>query len=204
MSIKIISAQEAASHVKNDDNVAFSGFTPAGAPKTVAGAIAAMAKKEHAKGNPFQIGMLTGASTGDSLDGELIRAEAVKFRTPYQSNKSLRAAMNSGKVHYFDRHLSGLAQDMRYGFFGDLDVAIIEAADVSDDGEIVLTSAVGITPTAASRATKVIIELNSNHPKEIKGLHDLVELQDPPYRKEIAIYSPEDRIGSPVIMLPTS
>lgn len=199
MSIKIISAQEAASHVKHDDNVAFSGFTPAGSPKVVAGAIAAMAKEEHAKGNPFQIGMLTGASTGDSLDGELVRAEAVKFRTPYQSNGALRAAMNSGKVHYFDRHLSGLAQDMRYGFFGDIDVAILEAADVTDDGEIVLTSAVGIAPTAASMAKKIIIELNSNHPKEIKGLHDLVELQDPPYRKEVPIYTPEDRIGSPVL-----
>jgi len=199
MSIKIISAQEAASHVKNDDNVAFSGFTPAGSPKVVAGAIAQMAKEEHSKGNVFQIGMFTGASTGDSLDGELIRAEAVKFRTPYQSNKSLRAAMNSGKAHYFDRHLSGLAQEIRYGFFGDIDVAIIEAADVTEEGEILLTSGVGIAPTAASKAKKIIIELNSNHPKEISGIHDIVELQDPPYRKEIAIYNPEDRIGTPTL-----
>lgn len=199
MSIKIISSQEAASHVKNDDNVAFSGFTPAGSPKVVAGAIAAMAKEEHAKGKPFQIGMLTGASTGDSLDGELVRAEAVKFRTPYQSNKDLRTAMNSGKVHYFDRHLSGIAQDLRYGFFGDLDVAIIEAADVTEDGEIVLTSAVGISPTAVSMAKKIIIELNSNHPKEIRGLHDLIELPSPPHRREVPIYTPEDRIGSPVL-----
>lgn len=199
MSLKFISAQEAASHIKHDDNVAFSGFTPAGSPKVVPGALAQLAKEEHEKGNPFQIGMLTGASTGDSLDGELTRAEAIKFRTPYQSNNDLRAAMNSGKVHYFDRHLSGLAQDMRYGFFGDVDVAIIEAADVTEDGEILPTSAVGISPTAVSLAKKIIIELNTNHPKAIKGLHDLAELQDPPYRKEIPIYAPEDRIGSPVL-----
>ncbi len=199
MPIKIISAQEAASHIKHNNNVAFSGFTPAGSPKVVAGAIAEFAKEEHAKGKPFQIGMLTGASTGDSLDGVLTRAEAVKFRTPYQSNKDMRSAMNSGGLHYFDRHLSGLAQDMRYGFFGEVDVAIIEAADVSEDGEILLTSGVGIAPTAASLAKKIIIELNTSHPKDIKGLHDIVELQDPPYRKEIAIYAPEDRIGSPTL-----
>jgi len=199
MSIKIISAQEAASHVKHNDNVAFSGFTPAGSPKVVAGAIAEIAKEEHAKGKPFQIGVLTGASTGDSLDGVLIRAEAVKFRTPYQSNKDLRASMNSGKVSYFDRHLSGLAQDMRYGFFGDIDVAIIEAADISEDGEIILTSGVGIAPTAASLAKKIIIELNANHPKDIKGLHDITELQDPPYRGDVGVSSPETRIGSPVL-----
>lgn len=204
MSIKIISAAEAASHVKHDDNVAFSGFTPAGSPKAVAGAIASLAKEEHTKGNPFQIGMLTGASTGDSLDGELVRAEAVKFRTPYQSNKDLRSAMNSGKAHYFDRHLSALAQEMRYGFFGDIDVAIIEAADVTEDGEITLTSGVGISPTATSLAKKIIIELNANHPKGIKGLHDIVELQDPPYRKAVEIYSPEDRIGSPVLKVDPS
>lgn len=196
MSLKTISAQEAASHINHDDNVAFSGFTPAGSPKVVPGALAQRAKEEHEKGNPFQIGMLTGASTGDSLDGELIRAEAVKFRTPYQSNKDLRAAMNSGRAHYFDRHLSGLAQDMRYGFFGNVDVAIIEACEVTEEGEITPTSAVGISPTAVSMAKKIIIELNNNHPKEIKGLHDLAELQDPPYRKEIPIYAPEDRMGS--------
>ena len=201
MSIRIISAEEAASHVKHNDNVAFGGFTPAGAPKVVAGAIAEMAKREHEKGNPFQVGILTGASTGDRLDGVLTRAEAVKFRTPYQSNKDLRVAMNSGKVEYFDRHLSGLAQDMRYGFFGDIDVAIIEAANVTEDGVVTLTSGVGITPTAVSLAKKVIIELNSIHPKEIIGLHDVVELQDPPYRKEIGVYTPESRIGTATLKI---
>ncbi len=199
MSIKIISAQEAASHVKHDFNVAFSGFTPAGSPKVVAGAIAEIAKAEHAKGNPFKVGVLTGASTGDTLDGVLTRAEAVKFRTPYQSNKDLRNSMNTGKIHYFDRHLSSLPQDMRYGFFGDIDVAVIEAADVTDEGEILLTSAVGIAPTAASLAKKIIIERNSSHPKEIRGLHDLLELQDPPYRKDVGICCPEERIGEPVL-----
>lgn len=199
MSYKIITAEEAASHIKHDDTVAFSGFTPAGSPKIVPGAIAAKAKEEHEKGNPFKIGMLTGASTGDSLDGALIRAEAIKFRTPYQSNKDLRAAINNGQTNYFDRHLSGLAQEMRYGFFGKINMAIIEAADITEDGEILLTSAVGIAPTAASLAEKIIIELNTRHPKEIKGIHDIVELQDPPYRKEVPLYNSEDRIGTPVL-----
>ena len=56
----------------HNDNVGFSGFTPAGCPKVVPGAIARKAAEEHAKGNPFQIGMFTGASTGDKLDGELL------------------------------------------------------------------------------------------------------------------------------------
>ena len=95
MALKFITAEEAASFVHHDDNVGFSGFTPAGCPKVVPGAIAKKAIAEHEKGNPFQIGMFTGASTGDKLDGELARANAIKFRTPYQSNKDLRALLKT-------------------------------------------------------------------------------------------------------------
>ena len=64
---KLISAEEAASFISNGDLVGFSGFTPAGAPKVVPGAIAAKAREEHANGREFKIGVVTGASTGDSL-----------------------------------------------------------------------------------------------------------------------------------------
>ncbi|MCD7936388.1 MAG: acetyl-CoA hydrolase/transferase family protein [Tannerellaceae bacterium] len=199
MALKFISAEEAASFVHHDDNVGFSGFTPAGCPKAVPVAIAKKAKEEHAKGNPFQIGMFTGASTGDKLDGELARANAVKFRTPYQSSKDLRGLLNSREAHYFDLHLSELAQSLRYGFLGKVDVAIVEAADVTEDGEIIPTSGVGITPTICRLADRIIVELNKKHPKEIRGMHDIYEPQDPPYRKEIPIYTPSDRIGTPYV-----
>ncbi|MCK9311653.1 MAG: acetyl-CoA hydrolase/transferase family protein [Bacteroidales bacterium] len=199
MSLKFITAEEAASYVKNGDQVGFSGFTPAGAPKVVSKAIAEKAVKEHEAGREFQIGVFTGASTGDALDGELARANAVSFRTPYQSNKDLRINLNSGKTAYVDMHLSNLAQELRYGFLGKMDFAILEVADVTEDGELILTSGVGISPTIAHLADKIIIELNSNHPKFIKGLHDIYEPLDPPYRREIPVYSPSDRIGSPVL-----
>jgi len=204
MSLKFITAEEAASIVKNGDRVGFSGFTPAGSPKIVSKAIAQKAVKEHEAGREFKIGVFTGASTGDSLDGELARANAILFRTPYQSNKDLRNSLNSGSASYFDMHLSNLAQELRYGFLGKVDVAIIEVADINEDGELVLTSGVGISPTIAHLADKIIIELNSNHPKFIKGLHDIYEPLDPPYRREIPVYKPSDRIGSPVLKVDPS
>ena len=199
MAFKRITAEEAALYVNNDDNVGFSGFTPAGCPKSVPKAIADRAEEEHKKGNPFQIGMFTGASTGDLLDGALARANAIKFRTPYQSNKDLRALMNSNGTHYFDLHLSELAQSLRYGFLGKVDVAIVEAAAITDDGEIIPTEGVGIVPTICRLADKIIIELNSFHPKEIRGMHDIYEPADPPVRREIPIYTPADRIGTPYL-----
>ena len=194
-----MTAEEAASYVFHNDNVGFSGFTPAGCPKVIPSAIAKRAEEEQAKGNPFQIGVFTGASTGDSLDGALSRAKAVKFRTPYQSNKDLRTLMNTGGTHYFDMHLSEIAQSLRYGFLGKVNVAVIEAADISEDGEIVLTDAVGISPTICRLADRILIELNHYHPKEIRGMHDIYEPTDPPMRREIPVYSASDRIGSPVV-----
>lgn len=199
MSFKFISAEEAATYVDHNDNVGFSGFTPAGCPKAVPAAIAKRAVAEHEQGRPFQIGIFTGASTGDLLDGELARANAVKFRTPYQSNKDLRAALNAHQAQYFDMHLSELAQDLRYGFLGKIDVAIIEAADVTPEGEIIPTCGVGISPTICRLADKIIVELNKRHPKEIRGMHDIYEPQDPPLRREIPVYQPSDRIGNPYI-----
>lgn len=57
MSFNFISAAEAASLVKHGYNIGLSGFTPAGTPKAVTAEIAKIAEEEHAKGNPFQIGI---------------------------------------------------------------------------------------------------------------------------------------------------
>lgn len=199
MALNFMTAEEAAEFVKHDDNVGISGFTPAGSPKAVTVAIADRAKKLHDAGKPFKIGIFTGASTGDSVDGSLARAEAIKFRTPYQSNNDLKALLNKGNTDYFDMHLSHIAQELRWGFLGKVNVAIIEACDVNEYGEIVPTTGVGIVPTLARLAEKIIVELNQKHPRNLRGMHDLYEPKDPPHRREIPIYSVSDRCGSEVL-----
>jgi len=194
-----ITAAEAASHIQNAQTVSFSGFTAAGAPKAVPMAIAARAREIHAKGDPFRIGVMTGASTGKSLDGALAQAEAVLFRTPYQSDPDLRKSINEGKTAFFDMHLSMMPQAVRYGFLGPVHWAVIEACDVSDLGEITLTSAVGASPTYCRMADKIIVELNRFHPTGLRGFHDIYEPEDPPYRNPFPIFRPSDRIGSPTI-----
>jgi succinate CoA transferase len=204
MALRFISAEEAASYINHDDVLGFSGFTPAGSVKSIPVAIGERAKLEHAKGNPFKIGVITGASTGDSLDGSLARAEAVKFRTPYQSNPDLRNLINAGKADYFDSHLSVVGQNIRYGFLGKINWGIIEACDVTEQGEIVLTTAVGISPTICKVADKILIELNAFHPKALRGIHDIHIVADPPNRREIPIYKPSDRAGVEVIKVDPS
>ncbi|MEI8234397.1 MAG: acetyl-CoA hydrolase/transferase family protein [Verrucomicrobiota bacterium] len=199
-----LTAAEAASLINNGDTIAFSGFTPAGSPKAVPFALAERAKAIHAEGKPFKVGVVTGASTGKSLDGALAQADAISFRTPYQANADLRKSINAGKTRYFDMHLSVVAQNLRYGFLGKVQWAIVEACDVTPEGEIVVTSGVGIVPTACRLADKIIIELNSNHPKALRGFHDIYEPLDPPHRREIPVYKPSDRIGSATIKVDPS
>ena len=150
MALPFMTAAEAAQLVPNGAICGMGGFTPAGAPKDVPSAIAAMAEALHAEGKPYKIGMYTGASTGDSCDGALARAHAIEFRTPYQGNKDLRTELNAQGAHYYDMHLSELAQDLRYGFMPKPDFAIVEACQVVEKGdevEIVLTAGVGNVPT---------------------------------------------------------
>ena len=194
-----LTAEEAASYIQNGESVAFSGFTAAGAPKVIPKAIAERAKKIHAEGNPFRIGVMTGASTGRSLDGALAQADAVLFRTPYQSDPDLRKSINEGRTAFFDMHLSMMPQAVRYGFLGPVHHAVIEACDVSPSGEITLTSAVGASPTYCRVAEKIVIELNRFHPDGLRGFHDLYEPEDPPYRNPLPLFRPSDRIGAPTI-----
>lgn len=196
---RIVTADEAAAYFNNGDVVGFSGFTPAGSPKAIPTAIARRAEAFHAQGKEFKIGVYTGASTGDSLDGALARADAVLFRTPYQSNRDLRDALNTDHAPYFDMHLSSIAPSLRFGFMPKPRIAVIEACDLSDDGEIVLTTGVGISPTIARLADHIIIELNTKHSKFLRGLHDIFEPLDPPYRLPLTLMKPSDRMGDPTI-----
>lgn len=199
-----MTAEEAASYINNGDIVGFGGFTPAGCPKEVPTAIAKRAEALHAEGKEFKIGMYTGASTGDSLDGALARANAIAFRTPYQSNKDLRNALNSGQAEYFDMHLSHLAQELRYGFMPKPKFMIIEACQVTDEGEIVPTTGVGNAPTLCRLADHIIVELNHAQPEALRGLHDIYEPQDPPCREAIPVYHVADRVGSDCIKVDPS
>ncbi len=195
---------EAAEMIHHGQTVAFSGFTPAGTPKEVPKALAARAARIHQVGEPFRIGVITGASTGRSVDGELAKADAMRFRTPYQNDPDLRKSINEGRTNFYDMHLSMLPQAVRYGFLGPVHWAVIEACEVTDDGEIYLTSSVGASPTFSRVAEKIIIELNRFHPAALRGVHDIYEPADPPHRQPVPILRAADRVGMPMVKVDPS
>lgn len=197
-----MTAAEAAALIKNGENIALSGFTPSGAAKAVTKELAKVAEAEHAAGRNFQVGIFTGASTGQSTDGDLANAHAIRYRAPYTTNSDFRKHVNMGEIAYNDIHLSQMAQELRYGFMGQVDWAILEVCDI-EEGETTckayLTSAGGISPTAARLAKHVILEHNTFHSTGAKYLHDVYELQDPPLRQPIPLTNVSDRIGKPYV-----
>lgn len=204
MVYNFITAEEAAEMIPSGSTIGMSGFTAPGTPKFIPEAIAKRAIKEHEEGREYKINLFSGASTSDRADGNLSRANAINMRAPYQNVPDLRKRINSHDCHYFDRHLSEMAQEVRYGFYGKIDFAIIEATSISPDGEVLLGCGVGNVPTYAKLADKIFIELNETLPESLYGMHDVVLLQDPPYRREIPIFKANDRIGSPILKIDPS
>lgn len=192
-----LSPEEAAELIFDGSMVAFSGFSPAGSAKAVPRALAARARRLHEQGKPMKVRVLTGASTGASLDDALAAANAIAWRAPYQSSRVLRGRINEQHAEFVDMHLSHLAQMVEFGFFGKIDFAVVEAVDVVKDGRVYLSASVGATPSFLRHADKVIIEVNAHHSQRLCEMHDIRILELPPYRSHIPIEYPLQKIGTP-------
>jgi succinate CoA transferase len=141
--------------------------------------------------------VLTGASSGFSIDDELARAEAISWRAPYQSGRELRAQINRQEVEYVDMHLSHLPQAIVEGFLGRINLAVVEATEITRDGRVYLTTSIGASPTFLQYADNVVIEINRRQSLRLREVTDIYVLPPPPKRYPIHIYEPLTRIGWP-------
>lgn len=195
---KVMSAQEAASFIHTHDHVGMSGFTGAGYPKVVPVALADRVRRATAAGEPFRVAIWTGASTAPELDGALAEANGVEMRLPYQSDPVTRRKINSGDMEYIDVHLSHVAPLVREGFFGPLDVAVLEVTGVTEDGALIPASSLGNNKVWLDEAERIILEVNSWQTSDLEGMHDVYyNLVLPPHRKPLMMTHPGDRIGEP-------
>lgn len=192
---KIKTAKEAANLIEDGMTIATSGFTPSGYPKAIPTALA----KRGENGEEIGVTLITGASVGDELDGMLSRSGVLKRRFPYQTHRDTRNNINDGVLQYQDMHLSHVPQFMEYGFLGNIDVAIVEAVAITEEGGIVPSTSVGISPQALKLADKIMIEVNTSQPLSLEGVHDIYMTKKPPFREAIPISKPGDRIGKPYI-----
>jgi len=199
---RICFAPEAAALIKKGYRVGMSGFTGSGYPKLVPQALAEYILREHSRGGSFKISVMTGASTSSELDGALAMVDGIELRMPYNSDPTAREKINAGKMEYFDFHLGTVAQYVKSGFFGDIDVAIVEVTGITEDGRLIPSTSVGNNQAFIDCAREVILEVNHYQPMELEGMHDVFEPPMPPHRQPIMITKPADRIGSPYLTCP--
>ena len=206
MSYPRLTAAEAAALIHHGDMMGLSGFTPNANPKAIFRELSKRAITLHEQGVEFQVGILTGASSCQSVEGDMAVAKAIKFRAPFSTNKDFRTHTNLGEVDYEDMHLGHMAERLRRGFYGELDWAIIEVSDL-EEGEkeckAYLTSAGGIVSTIARLAKRVILEHNQFHNPNSKFLHDTWEPRECWEGREVMdIHAPYDRIGKNYVSIP--
>ncbi len=192
---RVMNAEAAAEYIKPGMVLGVSGFTIAGYPKAVAAVLARRARS----GEKLDLTVYSGASLGEEFDGELARAGAFKARMPYQTNKDLRNAINSGDISYHDVPLGQMPVWVKNHFLKPVDVAIIEAAAIDENGNIIPTTSVGTSNIYAECADRIIIEVNTYVPACIEGVHDVYSPARPPHTKPIPIEKVGDRIGTPYI-----
>ncbi|MFZ6722640.1 succinate CoA transferase [Undibacterium sp. Ji49W] len=194
---RITSASQAASWVKDGMTIGMSGFTRAGDAKKVPLALA-----ERAHTEKLNITLMTGASLGSDVDKTLTQAGVLTRRMPFQADPVLRAAINAGEVMFIDQHLSETVELLRTRQIAGIDIAIIEAAAITESGAIVPTTSVGNSASFAILARQVIIELNMAQAAELEGLHDIFIPRQRPLREPMPLMSVSDRIGTTSIQIP--
>lgn len=192
---KLCSAEEAAQWIHHGDTVGTSGFTGSGYPKAVPMALADRIQQAHDDGKPFQIQLLTGASTGPELDGALAKVNGVSYRAPFNTDPNMRQRVNAGDTNYLDMHLSHVAPLFRSGALGDMDVAIIEVSAIREDGTLIASTAVGNNQLWLDSAKKVILEVNDWQCRELESMHDIWEVSSTFPHQIIPIVNVSDRIG---------
>jgi succinyl-CoA:acetate CoA-transferase len=193
---RVVSAEDAARLIRDGMTVAVSGFTPSGCPKAVPEALARQVRQE---GRKVRISLLSGASTGEEIDTLLGDAGVIARRAPYITSDDFRKTVNNGGALYQDAHLGSMAQNVRYGQYGPIDVALIEVCAITEDGGLVPTTAVGCAQTYAALAKQVIVEVNLAQPAQLEGFHDIYRVEDPPRRQPIPLTDVGQRIGGTAI-----
>ncbi|WP_046175993.1 acetyl-CoA hydrolase/transferase family protein [Domibacillus indicus] len=187
---RIVTADEAASWIKDGMTLGLSGFTRAGDAKAVP-----MSLVERAKTESFKVNIFTGASLGFDLDKMMAEAGIIHKRLPFQADPVMRKEINSGHLLFVDQHLSHTAEAVRSGVLGPVDYAVVEAVAVTEDGMIIPATSVGNSSIFVEKANNIIVELNTAQPAELEGLHDIYSPNDQGKRGPIMLTSVDERIG---------
>ena len=120
------------------------------------------------------------------------------------SSSVARKMINAGEMDFSDVHLSTFARNLIYGFYGGIDLAVVEVSRIRPDGSVVLSASVGISAEALTVAKKIILEVNPAIP-DFTGFHDIaIPSVHPRIGWPIPILNVGDRVGTPYVEIDKS
>lgn len=187
---KIVTAAEAANLFQDGMLVATSGNPLMGYPKATFLALADRIKNEGG----IRIDLLCAGPLGPEVEDVLAEVGGIRTRIGALGGEKLRAAVNRGEVRFVEGKGGQLPLQVKRGWFGQVDIAVIEAIGITPEGNIIPSTAVYDSPEWLDAASVVIIEINLNRPLELEGLHDVYQKSGRPIPLED---NPLQRIGVP-------
>jgi len=191
--------EEAVKFVPDRSTLAISGFTKSGEPKLF---LPALAKHLEKHAPETRLALFSGASLSEDVENPI--APFVGKRGPYMSSTAARKLIHAGKMDFADVHLSQFARNLIYGFYGDVDVAVVEVSRVRPNGSVILSSSVGISAEALSMAKKIVLEVNTSIP-DYTGFHDIcLPAIHPKVGWPIPVTNVSDRVGTPYVEIDMS
>jgi len=188
---RLLTAEQAANYVTDGMTIGLSGFTKAGDAKAVPHALINRAQKK-----PFKVNVFTGASLGSDIDTKMAEVGMVNRRMPFQADRTMREKINTGEILFVDSHLSHMAESIRRSELAPIDVAIVEALAITEDGFIIPTTSVGNSALFIEHAKQIIVEINTAQPAALEGIHDIYDVgPQGDNRQPVRVNHVADRIG---------
>jgi succinyl-CoA:acetate CoA-transferase len=198
---KVMDAEDAVrKFVAGSKAIAISGMTGTGYPKVVP---RAMSEYVERAGEKFDVVVYGAGTVGVDLEEYLSRI-GVRRRFPIGASAEVtRKLVNSREFEAYDMWLTEysrwLRDDVLARRFSGIDIAIVEATGVTEEG-LVLGTSVDAIPVFIEKARGVIVELSLVKPYML-GLHDIYV---PKINEVIPVRSVLDRIGDRVVKVPKS
>jgi len=192
---KVVSPEEAAALIKDGMVIGTaSGITPSG-PRNFFQALAGRGKRGELK----EVTIWSVSLLCKEIDGLLAEAGILKRRLGSISDNTVRKGINSGKIFSNDVRVETMAHYIRSQAFGKLDVAVVEAVAITEEGHIIPTTGLVESANQVEQADVVIVEINHTLPLEIEGMHDVYLAKPHPHQEGIPLRKIDDRFGTPYI-----
>ena len=155
-------------------------------------------ERQEKEGRRLQLQLWSGVAILHA-DRHLGKQGTIKRRIGQQT--LLKGPINAGQVEYLDTPLGFFYQSIRSGELGALDLAIVEAVEITPEGNLIPAYRLHDMPNFVQAADRVIVQLSACYPPAFQGMHDVYLPPNPPRGKPIPICRVDDRAGTPYIPL---